>query len=129
MHVTGEVAEFQRRCCVGWGELQHLLFAHHNHDCAILLEKQNGAIVQPLVARQGDGAFGTGIGLHPQAMPSSILSAENDALDAAVVLEMVKLVEKLRVGRLPKDRIQPEHCALHACVRRRARASFELTLA
>jgi hypothetical protein len=43
---------------------------------------------------------------------------------------MVKLVEKLRVGRLPKDRIQPEHCgALHACVRRRARANFELTLA
>jgi len=102
MHVTGEVAEFQRRCCVGWDELQHLLFAHHNHDCAILLEKQNGAIVQPLVARQGDGAFGAGIGLHPQAMPSSILSAENDALDAVLIAACAAAVDPPEIAPDPR---------------------------
>ena len=76
VQVAGEIAELERSRRIARREFEPAFLGHLDDDGAVVVERDDRAVREPLVAGQRDGAVGSKVGRRPQPPAESVVARE-----------------------------------------------------
>jgi hypothetical protein len=117
--VSGVPSKFQRIRCVSRPQPPHLLRAETCDDCALVVEKKNGAVDKVLAAIEAHRAVRSSVGHETETFPARLVWRNEKIFDAIPVLKGMQAIVKAGVLLVPEDTVQskhifhdlPRHCA------------------